>query len=147
MEKENTTGVPRNIFSTKMFTGDKEKIKEVTRDLIALGGIPFFILVIGRVWLLSQEYYQFQFIFGGIIFLVLMFLFKAEIHAGLGLVVLVFMTIYYNKLNFGIFAVSVYCLAIFSLIYLKKDKKDIFKGILFGGISAGISYYLVGILF
>ena len=122
-------------------------INETARDLIALGGIPFFILVIARVWLISKEYYQFQFIFGGIIFLILMFLFKSNIHSGLGLIVLIFTTIYYNNLNFGIFASLAYCLLIFSLIYLKKDKKEILKGILFGGISSSISYYLVGILF
>ncbi|MEN7981848.1 MAG: hypothetical protein ABFQ65_00175 [Nanoarchaeota archaeon] len=130
----------------KEFWG-KEKIRETARDLIALGGLPFFILVIARVWLISKQYYQFQFIFGGIIFLILMFIFRGELHAGLGLIALVFTTIYYNDLKFGIFASGVYCLLLFSLIYLKEDKRKIFKGILFGGISTLVSYYLVKYLF
>lgn len=125
----------------------KEKTNEIARDLIALGGIPFFVLVVARVWLLSKNYYEFQFIFGAIIFLVLMFLFKAEVHAGLAFVILVFLTNYYNNFQFGIFASCAYVLLLGSLIYLEKDKKEIAKGILFGGIATGISWYLVEVLF
>jgi len=121
--------------------------KETARDLIALGGLPFFILVIGRVWSLSKTYYQFQFVFGGIIFLFLMFLFKAEIHAGLALIILVFLTKYYASLSFGIFASCAYLLLLTSLIYLGKDKKELVKGVLFGAISALISWYLVQLIF
>ena len=125
----------------------KSHLKDIARDLIALGGLPFFILVIARVWLLSKEYYQFQFIFGGIIFLVLMLFFKAEIHAGLGLIIVFFLSNYYGNLNFWIFAVFAYLILLVSLFYLGKDKKKIFKGILFGLIATGISYYLVQYLF
>lgn len=124
-----------------------ERIKETARDLIALGGLPFFILIVARVWLLSKPYYSFQFIIGGFVFLILMLIFKSNLHSGLGLIALVFTTLYYNDFKFGIFAILIYCLLLFSLIYLKKDKKEIFKGILFGGISILISYYSVGILF
>lgn len=122
-------------------------IKEVARDLIALGGLPFFILIIARVWMLDKSYYPFQFIIGGIIFLLLMFIFKSNMHSGLGLIALVFTLLYYNHFKFSIFAIFVYCLIIFSLVYLKYDKKEIFKGILFGTISSGIGYYLVEVLF
>ncbi len=125
----------------------KKTFKEIARDLIALGGIPFFILIIGRVWMLDKPYYPFQFIIGGIIFLLFMFIFKSNLHSGLGLIALTFMLIYYNHLKFSIFASFVYLLLILSLVYLKKDKKEIFKGILFGAISSVISYYIVGGLF
>lgn len=125
----------------------KKLISETARDLIALGGIPFFILIIGRVWMLDKPYYPFQFIIGGIIFLLLMFIFKSNLHSGLGLIALIFTLLYYEHFKFSVFAILAYCLMIFSLIYLKKSKKEIFKGILFGIISSSISYYLVEVLF
>lgn len=122
-------------------------LKETSRDLIALGGLPFFILIIGRVWMLDKSFYPLQFIIGGIIFLVLMFSFKSNMHSGLGLIALFFTLLYYNHLRFSIFAIFAYFLLIISLVYLKKDKGEIFKGILFGVISSIISYYTVGFLF
>lgn len=121
--------------------------KEIPRDLIALGGLPFFILIIGRVWMLDKSYYPFQFILGGIIFLSLIFLFKSNMNSGLGLIALVFTILYYNHLKFSIFAIFIYFLLILSLVYLKKNKKEILKGILFGAVSSIISYYSIGFLF
>lgn len=40
--------------------------KELARDCIALGSIPFYILVVARVSMLSKPIYLAQFIFAGI---------------------------------------------------------------------------------
>jgi hypothetical protein len=125
----------------------KEGLKEIARDLIALGGIPFFLLVVARL-LINPDYpYLAQIIFAGILFLILKFLFKSNIYSGLGIVLLFFISNYYQDLKFAIFATLAYILLIASLIYLKKNNKEIFKGILFGIISSVISYFSVKIFF
>src|SRR3989344_4200093 len=102
-------------------------LKEFARDVIALGSPVFFILVLARIFLLS-------------------YFFKSNLYSGLGLIVLVFTTLYYTEIRFTIFAVFLYFLLVASLFYLKKEKSEIIKGIFFALISAGVSYYFVRIL-
>jgi hypothetical protein len=125
----------------------KEWVKEIARDLIALGGIPFFILVIVRVFILPDYHYIFQFVFGGILFFILNFLFKSNNHSGLGIILLFFVSKHYGDIKFTILASIMYLLLIVSLFYLKEDKIKVFKGIFFGTISIIISYFLTGLIF
>ena len=122
-------------------------LRELARDFVALGGIPFFILVLVRVSLLERPDFFSQFIIAGVIFIILMLIFKSDMYSGLGLIVLVFTIIYYEQTRFTIFAILAYILLIISLFYLKIDKKHIFKGISFGVIGTIISYYAVQLIF
>lgn len=125
----------------------KRWMKESARDFIALGSIPFFILVLARVSMVNNPVYLSQFILAGIVFLALTLIFKSDIYSGLALVVVVFTIIFYGDLGFAIFAVLAYFLIIASLFYLKIERKNIFKGIFFGAIATAISYFLVQIIF
>ena len=124
-----------------------EYLKETARDLIALGSLVFFIIVIARIYLLSNYSYLGQFVLSALIFFPLMFLLKANMYAGLGLIVLIFTTLFYNNLNFTIFGIAIYLLLLASLIYLKYDKKKVIIGVILGAISTGISYYSIQYLF
>lgn len=122
----------------------KEWLNEIVRDIIALGGLPFFVIVLIRVFILPDyPYYLSQFAVAGVIFFISMLLFKQNLHAGLGLILLVFTTLLYEDVRFGILVGILYIFLIAGLIYLKKDKKKIFIGILIGGVSSLISYYFV----
>ncbi|MFA5070943.1 MAG: hypothetical protein WC511_01065 [Candidatus Pacearchaeota archaeon] len=125
----------------------KEVIRELSRDLIALGGIPFFLLVIIRVSINPDFHYILQFVIAGILFFVMKFLFKSETHSGLSFILLFFIGNYYWDLKFMIFATLMYFLLIASLFYLKKNNKEILKGILSGIISSAISYFSVKLIF
>ncbi len=125
----------------------KSWIKEFARDFIALGSIPFFILVLVRVSILSKPYFLSQFMISGVLFILLIKLFKANLYSGFGLVMLIFTSLYYNDLQFAIFAILAYICLIVSLIYLDNDKKEILKGVLFGILSSLISYYAVQMIF
>lgn len=125
----------------------KNWLKEVARDIIALGSIPFFILVLVRVSLLEKPYFLSQFIIAGVIFLVLMLIFKSDLYSGLALVVLIFTILYYENMRYSIFASLAYLLLLGGLIYLDRDKKKVFKGVLLGAISTAISYYVVKLVF
>jgi len=125
----------------------KEIFRESIRDLVSLGGIPFFLLVIIRVSINPDFHYILQFVVAGILFFIMRFLFKSEIHSGLALILLIFIGNYYGDLKFMIFATLMYFLLIVSMFYLKKNNKEILKGILFGGISSIISYFSVKLFF
>jgi len=125
----------------------KNLLRETARDLIALGSPLFFVIVIARISILSNYEYLSQFIIAGVLFFTLMFFFKGNLYSGLGLIVLVFTTLFYNNLKFSIFAILIYLGLIVSLIYLKTDKEKVFKGVLAGAISTAISYFIVDFIF
>lgn len=125
-----------------------EKLKqEFARDIIALGGIPLFLLTIARVFMLDNTIYFLEYFFSGITLLILTLTFKQDYYSGLGLIVAFFLSKYYNDLTFTIFAIIIYIAMIFSLIYLKKQKKEILKGFLFGAISIIISLGILKLIF
>lgn len=124
----------------------KEWIKEVARDLVALGGVPFLVLTVARVSM-GPVYYPLEFIISSILFFVSKMIFKAESHAGIGIILLIFTSIYYNHIFFTVFALIIYTGIVFSLFYLKKNKREILKGILLGLISAGIGYFTITSIF
>lgn len=124
----------------------EKSLKEVARDLIALGGIPFFILVLVRVYLLNNPTYFSQFAVAGLIFIVIGIFLRTSIYAGLGLIALVFTNLYYQDLSFGIFSAIAYVLLLVSLVYLEKPKREIIKGFILGALATGIAYYLVMLL-
>ena len=125
----------------------KEWIKETARDLIAFGSIPFFLLVLVRIWILDNPPFLAQFVFAGIIFLAIHFFSRMSIYAGLSLIVLVFTILNYSDLRFTIFGSIIYLFLIWSLIYTKNSKEEVLKGFVFGALSSGISFYAVRIYF
>ena len=121
----------------------KELIKSVARDFIALGGIPFFILVLVRIWLLDTPAYLSQFLIAGGLFLAITLFIKNNIYSGLSLIALFFTALVYLDLRYTIFGSIIYLGLIGSLFYLNYDKKKIIFGVLFGAISTGLGYLAV----
>ena len=113
----------------------KELIKNFCRDLISLGGIPFFILVLVRVFILNKPDYFLQFIVSGVIFLIFLLVFKQNIYSGLALIILFFSSRYYGDFNYSLFGSIAYVFLIGSLFWLKYDYKKIMLGIILGAIS------------
>ena len=124
----------------------KRWINELARDLIAFGSLPFFIITIARVSV-SQAYYPMQFIIGGSLFFILRAIFKGDLRAGLGVILVLFTSLYYNHTLYTIFALIIYIALVVSLFYLERERKEILKGIFLGGISAAISYFIVKLIF
>ena len=121
--------------------------KEIARDLIALGSIPFYILVLARS--LIGDYYLFFYQ----LIIALVFLFLVNIlfknfnqHLSRAFVLVVFTIIFYKQLIYTVFAVIVFLFLLVSLVYLKIDKKEISFGLVLGVISSLIGYYLAPFL-
>jgi len=125
---------------------EKVWLKELARDLIAFGSIPFLILTITRVSVIAT-YYPIQFIISSVLFFILKAIFKADLRAGIGFILLTFVSIFYRSALFLVFALLVYAGIIISLFYLKRDRRQILKGILLGGISTGMGYVIVRLIF
>jgi hypothetical protein len=121
--------------------------ENVARDFIALGSIPFFILVLVRTYLLDKPYYFSQFIIAGVIFLIIAYILKTSMYSGMALIALIFTMLYYNDMKYNVFGVIAYLLLIASMFYIKEPKKKILLGVVFGAAATGISYYLVTLLF
>lgn len=122
--------------------------KEVARDIIALGSIPFYTIILIRVLALPGEFgYLFQFIFAAAVFFLSLILFKPHLHLGFGLIAAILTSIHYNKVFYTVFVMLFYLGMIGSSVYLKVKSKQIIKGVVFGGISALMGYLLALIIF
>ena len=119
---------------------DEGWLKVLARDLIALGGLPFFVLVLVRVWMLDNTAYFLQFAIAGVLFGLLFLFVKQDVYAGLGLIVLVFTSIYYVDSLYTIFGIVAYCLLLVSLFYLGRDWKKVILGVLIGAAGVWASF-------
>ncbi len=119
---------------------DEGWLKVLARDLIALGGLPFFVLVLVRVWMLDNTAYFLQFAIAGVLFGLLFLFVRQDVYAGLGLIVLVFTSIYYVDSLYTIFGIVAYCLLLVSLFYLGRDWKKVILGVLIGAAGVGASF-------
>jgi hypothetical protein len=119
-------------------------VKEVvSRDLIALGGMPFYLLIIVRASIGDYPY----FLSHVAIALPVVYLFSrivkgSNLHIARALILVVFTSLFYEHLPFTIFASLVWVFMILSLYYLKVSGREIVKGIAAGVVSAAISYLL-----
>lgn len=127
-------------------SNNKKWPKELARDFIAFGSIPFLVITIARVSVITV-YYPMQFIIGSILFFILRAIFGGSLHAGLGLLLIVFISLFYKSWLFAIFAIFIYTGMIISLFYLKWGRAQILKGILLGAVSTAVTYFIVRIIF
>ena len=126
---------------------NKKFLEESARDIIALGSPVFFIIALVRISITNNYSYLGKVALAGFLFLTLAYFFKANVRLGFGFILVVFLSLYYNSAIFAIFASLIYIAAIISMFYLKEEKHKIIKGIIFGLISAGISWFVVEKLF
>lgn len=122
----------------------KKWFSELARDLVAFGSIPFLLLTVGRV--AGMGLYPLQFVFAALLFFISKAVFKADLRAGVGMVLLGLTSLYYGSWLFAFFALLVYSGLVYSLLYLGKDKKEVVKGIILGAISTGLAYIIISLI-
>ena len=121
----------------------KDLAKEISRDLLALGGIPFYFLAVARSLIGEHVTYTYQLLLSlAIIVLVSLFI-KSNLHLARSLVVLVFSVLYYSEPKFTAFASFIWLLLLGSTFYLKQDRNFIVKGVLLGALASIITYYVI----
>lgn len=117
--------------------------KEVARDLLALGSIIFYFLVLGRA-LIGPFWIFFSYLGTAALLLFLIFIIHKdyETYLARGLVLAFGTSVFYSEIVFTIFASVIYLLMIFSSYVIGNSFKKIIKGILFA-LLAVLSGYLV----
>ncbi|MFC1753902.1 hypothetical protein ACFL96_11025 [Thermoproteota archaeon] len=121
--------------------------KEVARDALALGSIPFYFIVLVRAVIGQYTPFLVQLIVSFVLLYLLYWILKgvlknSNLHIARALIIVVFTSLFYQELIFTVFAVLLWFMLILSAAYLKIKRKEILLGIL-SGILATVAGYLV----
>jgi len=118
--------------------------KEIARDIIALGSIPFYAIVFVRVIIGKYMPFIYYMVIAFVLLIILSKLIKnSNMHIARGLVLMVFISFFYKVLLFTVFAGLLWVLMLVSSYYLKVKTKEIWKGVLLGVLSMLISYLIM----
>ncbi|MBS3102653.1 hypothetical protein J4458_04350 [Candidatus Woesearchaeota archaeon] len=122
---------------------EKNWKKGIARDVMALGSIPFYFIVIIRAIIGKYAIFVYQLLIAAIILFLLMKIFrKSNAHIARGLILVVFTSLFYRDNLYTTFAFLLWIFMLISGFYIKIKKNEIIKGVLFGVIAASTSYYL-----
>lgn len=116
--------------------------KEIIQDILALGGIPFLILVLARVYIADNYNQLFQIVCASILlFLILLKFKKINYRIAMMVILAVFMSVFYNEYKFTILASLILLIGIYGAKkYLKKE--NIILSVIIGAICSAVSYLI-----
>jgi hypothetical protein len=120
--------------------------KEIARDTLALGSVPFYALVIARAVVGRYAIFIYQLLIALAVLFMLSRVVKGNMHVARALVLVVFTSLFYNDMLYSIFALLAFILLLLSTIYLKIKKASIAKGILIGAVASLLSYYIASLI-
>ena len=121
---------------------NKSWLKEIARDLLALGSIPFYFLVVIRAIIGNYNVFVYQMLIAAVVIFVLYFMIKnSSIHVARALVAVVFTSLFYNEMLYTVFAGLIWVLLLVSAYYLKRSFGFVLRGIIVGIISSLAGYY------
>ena len=122
--------------------------KEVARDLLALGGIPFTLIVLVRMYIGEEFSMLVPRIIIGLLALYIRVPFaKPQLHIARCFLLFIYTSIGYEELPYALFAAMLWCGMVFSAAYLKHEKKAIVMGVITGVVSSLIGYHIAGIFY
>ena len=125
----------------------KDWKKEVARDMIAFGSIPFYIIIIIRAIIGKYQPFINQLVIAIIFVLLLSLIIKQTDHyLARGLILVVFTSLFYKEWLFTSFAILLFLGMIVSTYYRKQKIKIIVNGCILGAIASLGSYYLSPLL-
>lgn len=121
-------------------------MKAVARDFVALGGLPFFVLVLVRVWILDLPEYFMSFVIAGAFVLVCWRFFRIDLYSALSFVVLIFTAIHYGEVAYWVVGGLVWVGVVVSSWYLSKDWKKVLAGVVVGFLGIWFSMKLFDLM-
>ena len=125
----------------------KSWLKEISRDLLALGSIPFYFLVVIRAIIGKDYTFAYQMLIAAILIFILNFIVKdSNLYLSRALVILVFTSLFYKEMIFTIFATSIWILGLLAAYYLRRKIRYILRAIIIGFVSSIAAYYLAPLL-
>src|SRR3989338_8308530 len=112
-------------------------LKEIARDLLALGSIPFYFLVVIRAVIGRYNVFVYQMLIAAVVIFVLYFIIKnSSIHVARALAAVVFTSLFYKETLYTVFAALIWVLLLVSAYYLKRSLGFVLRGIVTGIISS-----------
>lgn len=114
--------------------------KEIARDLLALGSVPFYALVIARAFVGQFVPFIVQLCVALPCVFLLSRLIDFDRHVSRALVLLVFVSAFYWNLYFALFALAIYVLIVWSAVFLKKGDRRVIMAVVFGVVSSLVAY-------
>lgn len=124
----------------------KEWKKEIARDCIALGSIPFYFIVIIRAIVGEYMPFVYQLLLALAVLFGLGYLVKGDVYVARVFIIWVFTSLFYKHNLYTVFAFLLWVLVIVSSRYLKTKKNVIIKGVVLGMVSSLVAYYLIGLV-
>jgi len=123
-------------------------IRDISRDIIALGSIVFYSLVLIRA-LVGPFWIFFTYLASAAIFLFVLFLLHKnfETYLARGIILASGTSYFYQDFIFALFALFIYILMVISSNYIGNPKSRIIKGILFGMLAVGLGYFMTQLFF
>ncbi len=117
-------------------------LKEFARDLLALGSIPFYFLVMIRAVIGNYYVFVYQMLIAAIFIFILFFIIKnSNLHVARSLVAVLFTALFYKEIIYTIFAFFIWILLVFAAYYIKKNSSAVLKGVVVGAMSFLVGYY------
>ena len=125
----------------------KDWKKEVARDLIAFGSIPFYIIIIIRAIIGKYQPFINQLVIAIISVLLLSLMMKeANQYLARGFILVVFTSLFYKEILFTGFALLLFLGMIASAHYRKEKIKMIINGCVLGAVGSLASYYISSLI-
>ena len=120
----------------------KKWLKEIARDLLAFGSIPFYFLVIIRAVIGKYNIFVYQMVIAAIAIFILFFIIKnANLHVARAFVALVFTSLFYKEMIYTVFASLIWILLLISAYYIKGKIGFVVRGFIIGLLSSVVGYY------
>ena len=117
-------------------------LKEIARDLLALGSIPFYFLVVIRAIIGKYDVFVYQMLIAAIAIFILYFLIKnSNLHVARSFVAVMFTILFYKEMIYTVFASLIWVLLLVSAYYLKRNVGNVLRGVIIGIISFLVVYY------
>ncbi len=115
--------------------------KEVARDLMALGSIPFLILVLARITMLGNFKILFHISVAILLLSAIYLKVKVNYHAAVIVILIIFTSLFYESYFYLAFASAVGVAALYAMEKYLKHKRVV-QGALVGVFCSIISYLL-----
>jgi len=121
--------------------------KEVARDALALGSIPFYVIVIVRAIIGKYTPFIYHLLIAWLVLVVFSKLVKnVDQYLARGFVLVIFTSLFYDDVLYTVFALALFGLMIASSFYLKAKPDAIGRGVGFGLVASVISYYITSLI-
>jgi len=117
-------------------------LNEIARDLLALGSIPFYFLVVIRAIIGKYNIFVYQMVIAAIVVFILYFIIKdSNLHVARSLVALIFTSLFYKEAIYTTFAGLIWLLLLLSAYHIKRKFAPVIRGVAIGILSSVAGYY------